>query len=95
MNGWVMRAGVVVVLAMLVACSDTPTDAVRVDRVDVGPSGQVLVVGDSVELTAVSLSANGDIVIGAVLWRRLNPAVATLRATGAVAVVEAPAPALL
>jgi uncharacterized protein YjdB len=88
-NGWVMRAGVIVVLAMLVSCSDAPTDVVRVDRVEVGPAGQVLVVGDSAELTAVPRAANGDIVVGTVLWRNLNPTVATLRVAGAVAVIEA------
>jgi len=81
-----------IVTAVLAACSDDPMGTAPVDRVEVGPAGQVLLVGDSTELTAVPLTAGGDVVVGPVLWRSLNPAVAALRASGAVAVIEAKAP---
>jgi hypothetical protein len=88
MNRWLMVLTVLAALA-LVACSDDPTAVIRVDRVDVDPAGQLVMVGDSVELTAVARAAGGDVVAGTVLWRSLNPDIATVRAAGAKAWVVA------
>jgi hypothetical protein len=74
------------------ACNDDPTGTVRVDRVEVGPADQVLVVGDSTTITAVPMTSAGDVVVGPVLWRTLSPTVATLRVTGGTAVVKAVGP---
>lgn len=88
MTRWVVRA-VVVWMVLLSACSDDPTGPTGVDRVEVGPADQVLVVGDSVTITAVARSAGGEVVSGVVLWRSLSPSVATVRVSGSTAVVEA------
>ena len=88
MNRW--RVGVAVLaMVLLAACTDDPTGIVRVDRVDVGPANQVLVVGDSTTITAVPRAASGEVVTGVVLWRSLSPSVATVRVSGSTAVVEA------
>ncbi|HEX6132400.1 MAG TPA: Ig-like domain-containing protein [Longimicrobiales bacterium] len=91
MNRW-MRATAIMAIAALTACSDDPTRIVEVDRVEVGPADQVLVVGDSVEITAVPLTSKGDVVVGEILWRNLRPDLATLRVSGGTAVVNATAP---
>jgi trimeric autotransporter adhesin len=94
MTGWLVRTAAVLGLAGLAACSDDPTGTVRVDRVEVGPADQVLVVGDSTTITAVPLTAGGDVVVGVVLWRSLSPAVATLEVSGGTASVKAKSPGI-
>lgn len=46
MNKWLVRAAAVLSVVLLSACDEDPTGAARVDRVEVGPADQVLVVGD-------------------------------------------------
>lgn len=92
MNRSMVRAAAVISMVLLTACEDDPTGATRVDRVEVGPEDQVLVVGDSTTVTAVPLTTGGDIVVGPVLWRSLSPGVATLQVSGGTAVVKAKAP---
>ncbi|HEX6309896.1 MAG TPA: Ig-like domain-containing protein [Longimicrobiales bacterium] len=92
MTRWLVRAAAVLVITVLTACSDDPAGPPSVDRVEVGPADQVVVVGDSTEITAVALTSDGDIVAEPVLWRTLNPTVATLRVSGGTAVVRAQAP---
>src|SRR5690606_15182214 len=89
---WMRRAAAVLSIVMLAACEDDPTSTVRVDRVEVGPADQVLVVGDSTTITAVPMTAAGDVVVEQVVWRSVNPAVATVRVSGGTAVVAAKAP---
>ena len=92
MNRSMVRAAAVISMVLLTACEDSPTGSTRVDRVEVGPEDQVLVVGDSTTVTAVPLTTGGDIVVGPVLWRSLSPGVATLQVSGGTAVVKANAP---
>lgn len=92
MNRSMVRAAAVISMVLLTACEDDPTGTTRVDRVEVGPEDQVLVVGDSTTVTAVPLTTGGDIVVGPVLWRSLSPNVATLQVSGGTAVVKAKAP---
>lgn len=89
MNRSMVRLALVLGVVLLAACSDDPTGIGGVDRVDVGPADQVLVVGDSMVLTAVPLTDDGDVVVTPVLWRSVNPTVATLRASSASAVLIA------
>lgn len=87
MNRWRLILAVLAGLA-LTACDDA-TGIVEVDRVDLGPSDLVVVVGDSVELTAVPRAANGAVVEGPIEWRSLDPTIATVRAAGGKGIVVA------
>jgi hypothetical protein len=89
MNRWRLILAVLAGLA-LTACDDA-TGIVEVDRVDVGPSDLVVVVGDSAELTAVPRAANGAVVEGPIEWRSLDPSIATVRAAGGKGIVVAKA----
>ena len=92
MNRWMRRAAAVLSIAMLTACEDDPTGTVRVDRVEVGPADQVLVVGDSTTITAVPMTAAGDVVVEQVVWRNLRPDIATVVIDGGTAIVAAKSP---
>jgi uncharacterized protein YjdB len=92
MNKWMRRAAAVLSIVVLTACEDDPTSTVRVDRVEVGPADQVLVVGDSTTITAVPMTADGDVVVEQVVWRNLRPDIATVMIDGGTAVVAAKAP---
>ena len=92
MNKWMRRAAAVLSIAMLTACEDDPTGTVRVDRVEVGPVDQVLVVGDTTTITAVPMTADGDVVVEQVVWRNMRPDLATVVVNGGTAVVAAKAP---
>ena len=92
MNRWMRRAAAVLSIAMLTACEDDPTSTVRVAQVEVGPADQVLVVGDSTTITAVPMTADGDVVVEQVVWRNLRPDIATVVVNGGSAVVTARAP---
>ncbi|HEX2167434.1 MAG TPA: Ig-like domain-containing protein [Longimicrobiales bacterium] len=87
-----MTRWAVLSIVLLAACNEDPTGTARVARVDVSAADQVLVVGDSATLTALALTAGGDVVVGQMLWRTLSPAVATLEVSGGSAVVKARAP---
>lgn len=95
MGRWRVRAAAVMLVVLSTACDDDPTGSVRVDRVEVGPADQVLVVGDSTTVTAVPLTSGGDVVVGPVLWRTLSPTVATLQVSGGTAVVKAVGPGVV
>ena len=82
------RAWAVTMIALFAACSDDPTSVTQVARIEVGPADAVIAVGDSVELTALAVTADGDVVVGPVQWRSLNPTTATLRVGEGKAVVE-------
>ena len=79
----------------LVACSENPggIEVPAVSRVEVGPSGRVLTVGDTMRLTARPTTEDG-VVLGsvAITWDSDDDGVATIRPNGIWGVVEAKAP---
>ncbi len=85
------RVGHTVLLAALTACGgggDDPTPTPRpatVSSVRIGPAAGAVEVGKTVQLTASTLDANGATLTGrSITWNSLQPAIATVDATGIV-----------
>jgi uncharacterized protein YjdB len=84
-----------VIVTLLAACSDSPTEipALRVSRVEVSPNENTLTVGDTMLLSAYPKTATGEILGSvAVQWASANQTIAQITPRGHTSVVRAQAP---
>lgn len=91
-----LMLGAAVALGTLTACGETPTGGpvdppppAQVRAIRVTPEAPTALVGTTVQLTAVPVDGQGNVLDRPVSWRSLTPEVATVNATGEAQAVAA------